>query len=597
MDEDPILARARLLIAATNNVNQNDAINSMMGKSPSEPDELEEILNTDSEDNKQSIKVVTEAEFLINIEKEDEVKVLIEDTQKLDIDESNTLLSDPVLVRARLFVEASNSMNSNLNTVQNSNVDLTLDISVIDSNHLISSNGIDIFDSNQNDSIKSQSPSPSKKGKGKEKISVIAKCTVIQGSSLVSTSIDVRLSLKVGSSISIDGDIVQISDSIAEWSSNRIALKEDWPYETRFDAELFIESQSLLNRSPTKSHKNTALPVSADRIQNAVSQLDLFLSTRANNFFPIKEPLITKKGNKNLNKVKKDKEIISLIDSPGRSDYDQDNSDKISSRYIEDKIMEGDDVIEISRRLALKRVSQKLKEDQKQAAIDAAFKEEQQAVVVLVNERKAEELRRKTLERIAVQRGIKQALQLAQLEVEEGKRRKEEVAILKADERLHVMNALRMQTLKRMKAAKVKAQEGEELKAKMIAERIQKLSIETGRGTSVPSPFYEVSHMEGQGKIRTSLSAGSLKHSLSTDPNTKNRVKSIQKDSLKDLVSPIGSRFPPISLKSVLDDFSENHAGNHSRCVFFGHILNSIFIVYRSLNLIYDYKDWYILNH
>jgi hypothetical protein len=66
-----------------------------------------------------------------------------------------------------------------------------------------------------------------------------------------------------------------------------------------------------------------------------------------------------------------------------------------------------------------------------------------------VNERKAEELRRKTLGRIAVQRGIKQASVSAQLEVEESKRRKEAVAILKADERLHVMNALRMQTLKR----------------------------------------------------------------------------------------------------------------------------------------------------
>jgi inosine/xanthosine triphosphate pyrophosphatase family protein len=66
-----------------------------------------------------------------------------------------------------------------------------------------------------------------------------------------------------------------------------------------------------------------------------------------------------------------------------------------------------------------------------------------------MNERKAEELRRKTFERIAVQRGIKQASVLAQLEIEESKRRKEEVAILKADERLHVMNALRMQTLKR----------------------------------------------------------------------------------------------------------------------------------------------------
>jgi hypothetical protein len=41
-----------------------------------------------------------------------------------------------------------------------------------------------------------------------------------------------------------------------------------------------------------------------------------------------------------------------------------------------------------------------------------------------------------------------------------------------------------------MKAAKVKAIEDEELKEKRIAERLQKLSIETGRATSVPSPFY-----------------------------------------------------------------------------------------------------------
>jgi hypothetical protein len=41
-----------------------------------------------------------------------------------------------------------------------------------------------------------------------------------------------------------------------------------------------------------------------------------------------------------------------------------------------------------------------------------------------------------------------------------------------------------------MKAAKAKAQEDEELKEKRIAERLYKLSIETGRATSLPSPFY-----------------------------------------------------------------------------------------------------------
>jgi hypothetical protein len=391
MDEDPILARAQLLISATNNINQNDAINSMMGKESSQQDELirEEEEDTDNavpqsdvlsinynHNSKQSMTVVKEAELKTNFINLQQLQLEKQKEQKLDIDESNILLNDPVLVRARLFVEAANGMNPNISTVQNPSVDLTLNIPVLDSNHLIA--GTPTSDN----SYKETSQSPSKKDKGRGKSSVIVKCTVIQGSTLVSTSIDVRLSLKVGSSVSIDGQIVRISDSIAEWSSNRVALKQDWPHETRFDVELFIESQSLLNRSPTKTHKNTALPVSANSIQNAVSQLDLFLSTRASSNSPAKVSPITMKVNKNGNKLKKERSFVSLVSTPEMSDYNQD--DTIISRYIEDKITESSDVIEVSRKLALKRVSQKFKEDQKQAAIDAAFKEEQQAVVILV---------------------------------------------------------------------------------------------------------------------------------------------------------------------------------------------------------------------
>jgi hypothetical protein len=403
MDEDPILARARLLISATNNINENDAINSMMGKNSSQQDELvheekEDIDNAvphsdvlsinPDHDSKQSMTIVMEAELKTNIcdlqqlqhekEKQEQLQLEKEKKQKLDIDESDVLLNDPVLVRARMFVEAAKGMDSNLSTVQNPSIDLPLNIPVLDSNRLISLSGTPTSDNNH----KETSQSPSKKDKRRGKCSVIAKCTVIQGSTLVSTSIDVRLSLKVGSSVSIDGEIVQMSDSIADWSSNRIALKQDWPHETRFDAELFIESQSLLDRSPTKTHKNTALPVSADSIQNAVSQLDLFLSTRASSNSPSRVSPITMKGNKNGNKDKKDKSVVNLVTTPDMSDYNQD--DKISSRYMEDKIVESSDVIEVSRKLALKRVSQKLKEDQRQAAVDAAFKEEQHAVVVLV---------------------------------------------------------------------------------------------------------------------------------------------------------------------------------------------------------------------
>lgn len=128
--------------------------------------------------------------------------------------------------------------------------------------------------------------------------------------------------------------------------------------------------------------------------------------------------------------------------------YINENDDQ-NYNYIENKMIDTIDSIELSRQQAVKRVTERLKEDNKKAIIDKENEEQRLAVVQIVNERKAAELHRKTLERIAQRNDMNRATQLQQMEIEEEQKRRNYASSLKADERLLKMDELRKHTLNR----------------------------------------------------------------------------------------------------------------------------------------------------
>ena len=82
----------------------------------------------------------------------------------------------------------------------------------------------------QSVSALSQGPTfPIKPDNALESSTSSIKCSVIKGSSLVSTKTDIRQLLKVGGLLTIDGESCVASSSAAEWTVNTIALQRDWP--------------------------------------------------------------------------------------------------------------------------------------------------------------------------------------------------------------------------------------------------------------------------------------------------------------------------------------------------------------------------------
>ena len=105
---------------------------------------------------------------------------------------------------------------------------------------------------------------------------------------------------------------------------------------------------------------------------------------------------------------------------------------------------------EHSRQLALARVTSKLREDTKRAQEDQAFKEHLREQQRAESERKAAELRRKTLERVALLKEKERQRKAEEDAAAEEARAREEANRARMGERLEAFRAVKTQTLLRM---------------------------------------------------------------------------------------------------------------------------------------------------
>eukprot|EP01035_Chromulina_nebulosa_P030614 gene30614-40695_t len=100
---------------------------------------------------------------------------------------------------------------------------------------------------------------------------LIYRASVIHGSTLINTHIDIRNIAKRGDFIYIDGHQVKIALK-GEWASNRIELEADFEGETNFEAVVSFDSTAFQNISTLKPKKK-ACPVATEDIHQAISQL------------------------------------------------------------------------------------------------------------------------------------------------------------------------------------------------------------------------------------------------------------------------------------------------------------------------------------
>ena len=440
--DDPILQRAQLLLAAANDANAG--IRSVMGHG---------VVSLSSSSNGESIQDTVYTEVVENFSQSPKsVQTIITEPKQIDDDEYSTDVSDvaksddicddPILVRARLFIAAANSTSSRNLSFSN------IVPKKIGSLSIIIPPPTGSISSVTKPAHKEAPVISPRRNKGDE---LNVKCSVIKGSSLISTSIDVRSHIKVGTYIMIDGLSYQVSSSISEWTASRIALHYDWPGDTMFDATLTVFCNTE-KKSPIKK-KNIAVPVPASEIQDAVCQLSDFLSSKLkvtpnglSSRFKSSTVQIMKKTNKisprNMsNKTDEYRNDLPLnATSPSNIRY---------LGYIESKIAATEDTIEASRQQALNRVSGKIKEEKEQARMEKEIKLQNQIVAQAVTERKTAELHQKTIERIAQRKDIERANKQRLLDLEEEQRIYDEKAHSKLDERIHKMDELRRKTLTR----------------------------------------------------------------------------------------------------------------------------------------------------
>ena len=480
--DDPVLERARLLVAAANN--DNAAMRSVMGSdraAGSAPEDftgaLPEIIVASVTSPKYALPVVSDSKLIESVEKQvvskqtnqnkeeankkGRVKMKVEENAKEKerekTPESNDLCDDPILARARLFIAAANSQNAPNSNPQRIG-SLSIDIPTSSKNSPTSSSSKPNSSQTGHTGAAHDSPMRSILKKGEQ---MNFKCCVIKGSSLVNTSADVRSYLKVGGFAVIDGVSYQLSNSATEWSVNRIALEQDWPCDTNFEAVLSLDSS--VRKSPIKK-KNVAVPVSASDIQGAVCQLDEFLSSKLLRPTSNKSKSISRKGAKTKSRYdsksplmptgefenNENKSIFSL-NTTMNTGYSGNtgSTGNTGTGYVRVKINTEEDSIESSRQLALSRVTEKIREEKELAKIENQNKVQSQLVAQIVTERKTAELHMKTLERIAQRKDVERANKQRLLQLEEEQRVAEEVSHSKLDERIQKMDELRKKTLGR----------------------------------------------------------------------------------------------------------------------------------------------------
>ena len=373
-------------------------------------------------------------------------KFVVEEGNKVGAFKGDHLCDDPLLARARLFIEAANTQSIPKVGA------LTIDIPTTTKNSPRSSS------SKENSSpVEAQLSSSSRKKNAEELINI--KCSVIKGSSLINTSIDIRHHLKVGTSITIDGLLYQIASSANNWTSSHIALQYDWPGDTNFESILTISSPVDYRKKFSNKKKNSSISVPVVDIHNAVNQLDEFLASRINSSTTSNNNSINK--NKMLSKILRKssgngnisiadlKEILPNKNSI-KTEESNDFSHKNTSDAIKDKINNnGEDIIESSRQLALNRVTERIREEREQAKTDNNNKIQNSIVAQIVAERKAAELHIKTIERLSLRKDLERSLKHRLTCLEDEQKASEELSYSKLDERILKMDEMRKKTLSR----------------------------------------------------------------------------------------------------------------------------------------------------
>ena len=294
------------------------------------------------------------------------------------------------------------------------------------------------------------------KKKGDELANI--KCSVIRGSSLISTSIDIRHHLKVGSSVTIDGLQYQTANNATDWTSSHIALQFDWPGDSNFESTLTIISPTHNGKKSPLKKKKSVISVEDEIIQNVSNESDDFLISKSaansNNNSIIKNKMLTKIVGEsrilgNSDKVNSPNKILKKSEQLGNFDDKKIFDVKTSSSPIKDKMNSNEAAIESSRLLALNRVTGKIREEREQTKIDNENKIQNTLLAQIIAEKKAAELHIKSLERITLRKDVERANKHRLLCLEEEQRAYEEISNSKLDERILKMDEMKKKTLER----------------------------------------------------------------------------------------------------------------------------------------------------
>lgn len=100
------------------------------------------------------------------------------------------------------------------------------------------------------------------------------RASVIRGSTLVNTHDDIRIYIKRGDSIFIDG--LEVKTALkGEWNSNRIELDCDYEGDTNFNAVITLMPNALGNVINSRKVKKSAVPVPSEDIHQAIAHLQV----------------------------------------------------------------------------------------------------------------------------------------------------------------------------------------------------------------------------------------------------------------------------------------------------------------------------------
>ena len=343
------------------------------------------------------------------------------------------------------------------------------------------------------------------------------RCSVFKGSSLVTVlngsgeGGDIRAVVQKGMTVVIDGQEHTVSrKQFAEWTANRFELAVDYPGETNFDACLSVRNAA--RRSPKK--KSDAQPIGTEDIRGAISGLDSIVNTfsqgRGADDNSSIRPLRKAQASKAMNLTERKRPTPTMHEAPANAFASPQRASEIRSRISEEDAQprhrpmpmakaepsssfqsaESDDgssasgmgmgmgmdggtgymsqlaaarevSMETQRKNAYLRVMRKKKEDEMESVKAKKAADELKEAHRAAMEIKAQQLREKTLHRVA-------ALNLKKIENEESKRAQDTFELSKKLESASVtqtetykqrMLRMRKDTAKRLRQIRLEEEE------------------------------------------------------------------------------------------------------------------------------------------